>query len=59
MKEFNTGTKAGLGMMLAAGIIMGVLVLLSKPVPDLAAWIFFAGFAVSIVSALLIGKRPK
>ena len=43
--------------MLIAGIIMAVLVIVSKPVPDLVAWIFFTGLIASIVSALFVKKH--
>ena len=43
--------------MLIAGINMSVLVLAGKPVPDLAAWIFFAGMAIVIVTALFTKRR--
>ncbi len=57
MKDFSNATKAGLIIMLIAGIIMAVLVIVSKPVPDLVAWIFFTGLIVSIVSALFVKKH--
>ncbi len=57
MKDFSNGTKAGLIIMLIAGIIMALLVVVSKPVPDLFAWIFFLGLIISIVFALLVKKR--
>ncbi len=41
MKDFSNATKAGLIIMLIAGIIMALLVVVSKPVPNLVAWIFF------------------
>jgi hypothetical protein len=57
MKDFSNATKAGLIIMLIAGIIMALLVVVSKPVPNLVAWIFFLGLIISIVSALLVKKR--
>ena len=57
MKDFSNATKAGLIIMLIAGIIMALLVVVSKPVPDMVAWIFFLGLIISIVSALLVKKR--
>ena len=56
MKDFNNGTKNGLAIMLAAGLIMAVLAAVSKPVPNWAAWIFFAGIVITIVSALIAKK---
>ena len=57
MKEFSNATKVGLIIMLIAGIIMAFLVVVSKPAPDLVAWIFFTGLIISIVSALFVRKR--
>lgn len=44
-------------MEVIAGISMGVLVLLDKPVPGLIAWIFFAGLIIAIVPDLLRSKK--
>ncbi len=57
MKDFNNATKVGLMIMLIAGIMMALLVVVSKPVPDLVAWIFFIGLIISIVSVLFVRKR--
>ena len=57
MKDFSNATKVGLIIMLISGIVMALLVVVSKPVPDLAAWIFFAGLAISIASVLFFKKR--
>ena len=57
MKKFSNAAKVGLIMMLIAGIIMALLVVVSKPVPDMVAWIFFAGLFLSIASALFVKKR--
>ena len=57
MKRFSKATAVGLIIMLIAGIIMALLVVLSRPVPDLVAWIFFAGLVISVVSALFVKKR--
>ena len=32
---------------------MGILVLIDKTVPDLLAWLFFAGLIIAVVPALL------
>lgn len=56
MKGFSNTTKVGLIIMLIAGIIMALLVVVSKPVPDLVAWIFFVGLVISIVSVLFAKK---
>ena len=57
MKDFSNATKVGLIIMLIAGIIMVFLVVVSKPVPNPVAWIFFLGLTISIVSALFVRKR--
>ena len=57
MKDFSKATKVGMLIMLVAGIIMALLVVAGKPVPDLFAWVFFAGLVISIVSALFVKKR--
>ena len=57
MKDFSNATKVGLIIMLIAGIIMALLVVISKPVPNLVAWIFFTGMIISIVSTLFARRR--
>ena len=57
MRDFNKGTKIGMIIMLIAGIVMAILVVVSEPVPNLVAWIFFAGLVISIASALFAKKR--
>ena len=57
MKGFSNATKVGLIIMLIAGIIMALLVVISKPVPNLVAWIFFTGMIISIVSTLFARRR--
>ena len=57
MKDFSKVTKIGMIIMIIAGIVMAILVVASEPVPDLIAWIFFAGLAISIVSALFARSR--
>ena len=56
MKLFNKAAKIGMGIMLIAGIIMALLVVTGKPVPDPVAWVFFAGLAISVASSLF-GRR--
>jgi hypothetical protein len=36
---------------------MALLVVISKPVPNLVAWIFFTGMIISIVSTLFARRR--
>ncbi len=57
MKDFSKATKIGMIIMIIAGIVMAILVVVSEPVPDLIAWIFFAGLVISIVSTLFVKKR--
>ena len=57
MKHLSKGAKVGIVIMLIAGIIMALLVVVSKPVPDPVAWIFFAGLIISIASTLFVKKR--
>lgn len=59
MRFLSNGTKVGLMIMLAAGIAMALIVLVSKPIPDPVALVFFAGVVISIVSAFAgKGRRP-
>lgn len=57
MKDYSNATKVGLIIMLIAGVIMASLVVVSKPVPDVIAWIFFVGLAMSDASALFTRSR--
>lgn len=57
MKGLSNVTKAGLIIMLISGIIMAFLVVVSRPIPDVFAWIFFTGLIISIASALFVRKR--
>ena len=54
--DISKATKIGMIIMLIAGIIMALLVVVSKPVPDLVAWLFFVGLAISIASGLFVKK---
>lgn len=56
-KKLSSNAKIGLIMEVIAGISMGVLVLLDKPIPDLIAWIFFVGLIIAIVPDLLRSKK--
>ena len=56
-KKLSSNAKIGLIMEVIAGISMGVLVLLDKPIPDLIAWIFFVGLIIAIVPDLLRLKK--
>lgn len=56
-KNLSVTGKIGMIMQLIAGIGMGALVLLDKPIPDLIAWIFFIGLVVALMPDLLIGKK--
>ena len=55
--KLSINAKIGLIMEAIAGISMGILVLLDKPIPDLIAWGFFAGLIIAIVPDLLRSKK--
>ena len=55
--KLSINAKIGLIMKVIAGISMGILVLLDKPIPDLIAWIFFVGLIIAIVPDLLMRKK--
>lgn len=55
--KLSINAKIGLIMEAIAGISMGILVLLDKPIPDLIAWVFFAGLIIAIVPDLLKSKK--
>jgi len=57
MKSLSKATKVGMIIMLIAGMIMALLIVVGKPVPNLVAWIFFVGLVISIASTLFIKKR--
>ena len=57
IKLFSKGTIVGMTVMMVTGIIMALLVLVSKPVPDVIAWIFCAGLVISFVSAIVANKK--
>ncbi len=56
-KNISITAKIGLIMQAIAGIGMGVLVLIDKPIPDLVAWIFFVGLVIAIVPYLMRTKK--
>lgn len=56
-KNISITAKIGLIMQAIAGIGMGVLVLIDKPIPDLVAWIFFVGLVIAIVPDLTRTKK--
>lgn len=56
-KNISITAKIGLIMQAIAGIGMGVLVLIDKPIPDLVAWIFFVGLVIAIVPDLMRTKK--
>ena len=55
--KLSVSAKIGLVMQAIAGIGMGVLVLLDKPIPDLFAFLFFVGLVVAIAPDLLRSKK--
>ena len=56
-KNISITAKIRLIMQAIAGIGMGVLVLIDKPIPDLVAWIFFVGLVIAIVPDLMRTKK--
>lgn len=59
LQKLNYGAIVGLLIQTIAGIIMGVLVLMGRPVPDVAAWIFFAGTILTLVFTLFVKKKES
>ena len=55
--KLSINAKIGLIMEAIAGISMGILVLIDKPIPDLIAWVFFAGLIIARVPDLLKSKK--
>ena len=58
LKELNNGSKAGLLILAVAGMVMGILILLGKAVPEFFVWTYFAGVAIVFISSLF-AKRVK
>ena len=56
-RKLSTTGKTGLSIQAIAGIVMGVLALLDKPIPDLLVWLFFAGLIIAIVPDLFFPKK--
>lgn len=50
-KNFNTGTKLGLVIMLLTGLAMVFLILTGKPVYDITAMSFLVGMIITLVSS--------
>lgn len=53
MKIFNRGSQIGISIFTIAFIIMIVLLVLGKPVPNLVRWLFFGGVILTIVSSFV------
>lgn len=58
-KGFNYGMKTGVVIMGIAGIIMTLLVLLGKPVPDLIVWLFCFGMAFILISSFVMRRKKN
>ncbi len=57
MRMFNKITNLGLLTMLVSIGIMALCVIISLPVPDPVAWVFFAGVIVTIASSFYDGRK--
>ena len=57
LKKLSSTGKAGLIIQAITGAGMGMLILLDKPVPDLLAWLFFAGLIIALVPDILRTKQ--
>jgi len=55
--KLSDSAKIGLVLQAIAGIGMGVLVLLDKPIPDVFAFLFFIGLIIAIAPDLLRSKK--
>ncbi len=53
MNKICKGAKVGLLIELIAGLIMVVLIVAGKPIPDLLAWIFVVGM-ICVISFSVI-----
>ena len=59
LKELNNGAKAGMLILIIAGMIMGILILLGRPVPELTVWMYFAGVIIIFLSSLFAKRENK
>ena len=57
MKLLSKAAKIGMYIMPAAGAVMAVLVVISKAIPNVVAWIFFVGMVLSLASVLFSKKN--
>lgn len=59
MREINKGAKTGILIEIIAGIIMAALVIASKPIPTLVAWLFVVGLIIALVSSFIALKKEN
>lgn len=57
MRNFNSGMKSGLIISILAFIVMIVLVLISKSIPNLVFYLFVVGLVIAIASAFIKRKQ--
>lgn len=53
MNKISKGAKIGLLIEIISGIIMAILVIVSKPVPIIVAWLFAVGLIIALASSLM------
>ena len=60
MKNISKGIIAGLMIEMIAGVIMAIMVIANITIPDVIAWIFGIGLAITLVSCIFtLGKRSQ
>lgn len=57
--KLGKGPKVGLSICGIALIIMSILVLLSKQVPDFIAWMFWLGLIIVMLSSIVKIRKNK
>lgn len=57
MNKISKGAKIGLLIEMIAGIIMAILVIVSKPVPIVIAGLFVVGLIIALASSLIERKK--
>ena len=60
MKNISKGIIAGLMIEMIAGVIMAIMVIANMAIPDVIAWVFGIGVAITLVSCIFtLGKRNQ
>lgn len=57
MNKISKGAKIGLLIELISGIIMAILIITSKPVPTVVAWLFVVGLIITLAYSLMELKK--